>query len=561
MIIEAAGEPGLRCSASWLEPGAGHSLTRCIVGLNHNGTMTLWDAAYGVTHMPADSPEADGERARMERRELLARVAEKTEQLKSQRQTKPNAEDSAAQVANKLLKSYAWCPTRQLQVVPFWSTSTEDGMTLTNFRTTMLPYAEIELGPRGGEKKINPADLWVSAVDRLTVAGLQLRPDRERPVFEEAGKKWVNTYDPEIHDTEGGDASGGLALLEQLLPDRAEREWFARWLAHKYRFPHIPGPAVVMVARQHGTGRGTLGELVKLLFGARYVSTIGFDHFAGRTYQSQYTEWQADSLVVIVNESSTADGGSAYRTKHDTYERLKEIVDPSMQERKIIAKGLKSFQAVVCASYLIFTNNPDALPMPADDRRFWVGTNGEKRDPAFVREVREWMASPANIAAFASWLADLDLTGFDAFADPPMTGGKLAMTEMSASDIDRAFEQAVLALPGELVVPEQVLAAMRDIKHENGYAFPDRWEEIARRLVTRQLVRVGVKDGPGWTIKVESRKHPVYARTTSRATHWRNRASEDAFRREVLRSGVPGTTLAGIAAKVHLAVDNKPKKG
>jgi hypothetical protein len=554
------GEEGLRTSASFIEPGKGHSLTRCLVGTSHSGEITIWDSATGVTHMPVGADE--GMERRTDTRLDLDRVAEKLGQLKLQRQTKPSTEDSALQVAGKLLQSYAWCPTRQLQVVPYWATSTEDGMSLTNFRTTMLPYAEIEIGPKGGEKKINPADLWVSSPQRVTVRGLQLRPDKERPVFEENGSKWVNTYDPEVHTDDNaaeGTATGGFDLLEQLLPEPSERAWFERWLAHKYRFPGIPGPAVVMVARQHGTGRGTLAELVRALFGGRYVKTIGFDHFAGRTYQSQYTAWQADSLITIVNESSTADSGSTYRTKHDTYERLKEIVDPRAQERLIIAHGTKAYPALVCTSYLIFTNNPDALPLPADDRRFWVGTNGEKREPEFWERINRWLSDPANIAAFARWLFELDLQGFDPYAEPPMTAAKAAMTDLSASDIDRAFGIALDNLPADLILPEQLIAQMRAIKDEWGFEYPDKFEPIVRRLAQRQLTRVGVKDGPGWVLRVDGKKYPVFARDNRAAGRWRALAGEDEFRREVLRNGHPSVPIATSLSKLHVIVDNKDK--
>lgn len=58
-----AGYPGLRCSASWLEPGRGHSLTRCLVGRSHRLDLTLWDSAHEVTHMAAHAaPQAIAQR-------------------------------------------------------------------------------------------------------------------------------------------------------------------------------------------------------------------------------------------------------------------------------------------------------------------------------------------------------------------------------------------------------------------------------------------------------------------------------------------------------------------
>lgn len=544
-----AGEEGLKCSASWLEGPSAKRRDRCLVARTHSGAVSVWESASGETHLPA-SLKPTTEVA--DQREMMNRVAEKLQELKDRRRLKLSSADGAYQAANKLLETYAYCANQQLVVVPIWATSITDGMTLTAFRNKYAQYVEDgEPGPRGGVKKIHAADLWLTSDQRVTVEGLRMRPDMPRPTFEEDGKSYINIYNPEVHDHDGGDPATGVAFLEHLLPDEVERRWFTQWLAYKYRNPSVPGPAVVMVAREHGTGRGTLGELLKLLFGARYVRSIGFDHFAGRTYQSQYTEWMADSLIVLVNESSTADNGSAYRTKHDTYERLKEIVDPRAQTRTIIGKGIKAYDALVCASCAIFTNNPDALPLPASDRRFWVGTNGEVQDVRYWDAVNAWMNQPANIAAFAAWLLDVDLTGYSPYAVPPMTVGKAAMTELASSPIDHAFEEAVRFLPGEVLIPEQIITAMREYKEVHNAEYPDRWEPIARRLAQRKLFRIGVKDGANWNVKYENKKYPVYARTQRLATIWTGADGTD-LRREALSSGLPtasrtvGDMLSGL---------------
>lgn len=557
-LRDVAGQEGLRCSASWLEPGRGHSLTRCLVGRSHSGQLTLWDSASGVTHMPADADPGEAVERQLDVDALavrLKRLAELESEKKARRRAKLSGDDDYQVAASKLLQTYAYCPNQQLGVVPLWAESVGEGMVLASFRTTMLPWCGIEVGPRGGEKKINPVDLWASSKERVTVEGLRLRPDMPRPTFEERGKLYVNVYKPEVHP-EGGSDWGGRELLEQLLPDPVERRWFTQWLAYKWLNPDVPGPAVLMVARSFGSGRGTLARLVKLLFGSRYVSTISFDQFAGRTYQSQYTEWKADSLMVVVNESSTADNGSAFRTKHDTYERIKETIEPSAQEQLIIVKGDRSFNARVFVSYLIFTNNPDALPLPDGDRRFWVGTNGDPRDTAYWSRIEDWASEPANIGAFARWLEAVDLSDYSPFAVPPMTDGKRDMTELSKSDIDRAFEEAVRHLPGELIAPDQVIRTMLHIKSVTaGMEFPDRWEAAAKKMIQRLLFRVGAKDGPGWVLKVGGKKWPVYARTREQAARWRRHAetvdmSEDhSFRREVLLNGVertPGDVLSGL---------------
>src|SRR5690606_8789763 len=152
-----------------------------------------------------------------------------------------------------------------------------------------------------------------------------------------------------------------------------------------------------------GTGRNTLGDLLGLMIGETYVREVPFETFAGKTYQSQYNEWQTDCLLVVVSESAEETDGSAWKTKRNTYERLKQIVDPRPGRKVLVnAKGLRNAYATTCASFFIATNHADALPIPENDRRFCVVQNGDGQTPEYWRELREWMGVRANVAAFAA---------------------------------------------------------------------------------------------------------------------------------------------------------------
>lgn len=555
-----AGEEGLRVSASFIEPGRQHSRTRCLVGTAHSGEMTIWDSATGVTHMPADAAPAAAAQRQVDTSavaERLQRLAAAEEERKTLRRLKPTSEDSAAQVAGKLTQTHGYCRTQTLDVVPLYADSVSDGIALTKFRNSMVRYAEVEIGPRGGEKKINPVDIWLASDQLVMVDGLRMRPDRGRPTYQEEGKTYVNVYKAVEHPVTGGRTDVWHEFLEYLLPEPTERQYFERWLAFKFRNPSIPGPAVVMVARAHGTGRGTLSEIIRRLFGARYVKALDFNTFAGKTYQSQYNSWGAETLLVTVNESEDSNGGNRYQGKRDTYERLKDLIEPRPIERHFVRHGLPPFSALSFTSYFIATNHVDALPLPKDDRRIWVGSNGEpNRDVGYWTRLNAWMEQPENIGALARWLGELDLGSYSPYAPPPMTKAKSAMTEMNASALDRALETALEALPGELLLPDQVLEAMRLARDEDQLDFPDRWEHIARRLIQAKLVRIADKDAPGWAVKIDGKKHPIYARSEREGRRWA--AAEGEERRvEILRNGEPGKGVEAALAKLKLVVDNK----
>lgn len=549
-----AEEETVRVSASWLEgPDPKRSTDRCLVSITRTGHLAIWDSATGTTHVeeiakPQDyGPEID-------------RIAEKLKELQERRKLKIKTADDMMTAVAKMREVYAYCPMQDNDVVPVWTNSAESGKKVAKFRLEMLPNSMEEIGPRGGKKRVNPVDVWLASEQRLTVAGVRMRPDQPRPIYEEDGVKYINCYDPPLHVSDGGEAQTGLEFLTHLIPNKVEREWFLDWLAFKLRYPHIPGPAVVMVAHQtYGTGRGTLGILLGKLFGAQYVRNVPFTDFTGRTYQSQYNEWQADALFVMVNESSESDGGSSYQTKRNTYEHLKEIVDPRPTLRSVKVKREKNFVTLSSTTFLIATNHADALPIPEHDRRFCVIQNGGAASTEFWARINRWIERPENVAALFDVLMARDLSDYSPFAPPPMFEGKEHMVAESRSDLDEAADILLANLNGELLVPAQIEAALRQIRTNYGLSLPDPMERGVRALIKQRLRRIGHRNGSNWFQKFENNRMPVYAVTTAAARKW-TEANSDDVRRELLRNGSPsGSGLPGnLATLMSKLPDSKP---
>lgn len=551
----AAADPdgGLRCSASWLEGAEAVNRTRCLVTVTKTGNLAIWESASGVTHC-----EASLKPIQRDYQVAINRILELEAERKDRRKNKIHGGDRADAAAAKLLRSFAFCEYQQASMVPLWATSMDDAVMIEKMRLKMLPNCDEVVGPRGGVQRINPIDLWASSSERVNVRGARLRPDKERPTYEEDGQRWVNIYSPPDHTAEGGSAEGGKVLLQQLFPDEDQRRYFTQLLAHKVRFPHIPGPATVMVARGFGTGRGTLAELIRRLFGSSYVQQLPFEAFSGKTYQSQYNEWQATALVVIVNESSESDG-STFQTKRNTYERLKEIVDPAPTERSIFVKRDKNYRAVSFTTYIIATNHEDALPIPADDRRFFVAANGEPQDPSFWKEMRDWMDAPANVAAFYHWLAEtVDILAFDPFEAPPRTIAKDTMVDAARSDLDRALTEAIDAMHTDVMVLEQVVAVVEQIARREGYDLPsapgEKRAAIIKRAAQKLLYKVGERGGENERIMIEGKRYYVWARTAQAAKRF-TLCGQDELRVGILRNGSP----AGSGLPGRLAILAKPK--
>jgi hypothetical protein len=144
-------------------------------------------------------------------------------------------------------------------------------ISLPDLRGRMAPWALFYEGKREGFHARSPVEDWMLAKARRSIRREEMRPDQPRPIFEEGGYAIFNRYRPPVHPASGGDIAAFKVFFARLIPDEVERAWMWNWLAHKTRRPWIPMVAVIMVAEAFGTGRGTLFDILELVFGKDYV--------------------------------------------------------------------------------------------------------------------------------------------------------------------------------------------------------------------------------------------------------------------------------------------------
>ena len=214
---------------------------------------------------------------------------------------------------------------------------------LPDLRGRMAPWALLDIGPRGGVKTRSPVEDWLIARTRLSIRREEMRPDRPRPTFTENGYAIFNRYRPPTHPTEGGDLAAFDAFFTRLVPDAAERAWLWQWLAHKMRRPWVPMIAVIMVAEKFGSGRGTLFEILDLLFGADYVVPCAYGELTGTSAGARFNARLADALLTVVNEA-VAEDSEQQAQRRLAYDALKIAIEPSpTARRRFEAKGQHAY--------------------------------------------------------------------------------------------------------------------------------------------------------------------------------------------------------------------------
>jgi hypothetical protein len=456
-------EEGMRCASSFFD-NTGHNRSKCHVGHSplHDCIM-VYDYEAEAAHYPKQFAAPDpGAFAEQMAAVLPPNPAE----------APPPRPDDKAPLGEKvawLLATRGYCEQTD-RVIELHKAGEDCQTRRIAFQFAFRSWYVTTIGPRGGENNAYATSGWEMHASRPTLEGVRLRPDRPFPVYEEGGRLYKNTYQRPQH-VGTGDLGVWHRFMQHLLPDPAEHDWFMDWLAHKHRHPAVPGVAVIMVAANeegpvYGAGRGMLRDILARLFGTQYVRTIDFDVFSGKSAQGVYTDWAAYSLLVTVSEAKDSADAGRWTERRAVYERIKEIVDPRAVERMFTSKGLPSFVARAFTSYLIFSNNFDAVQLPPDDRRATVLRNGVKMPPAMAAELEAWMEQPGNIAALSAWLDRRGLSGFSVY-DPLDTATKTRMQELARSDVDEAFDRVRRALgPHALFTGDMIrLAILGELDH------------------------------------------------------------------------------------------------
>jgi hypothetical protein len=332
-------------------------------------------------------------------------------------------------------------------------------ISLTDLRGRIAPWALLHIGPRGGIKMRSPVEDWMMAKTRHSIRREEMRPDQPRPTFTEDGYIIFNRYRPPAHLASGGDIAPFKAFLARLLPDATERAWFWNWLAYKARRPWVPMVGVIMVAEQFGSGRGTLFDILELLFGKDYVVPCSFAELTGTSAAARFNARLADAMIAVVNEA-VAEDGHQQAQRRLTYEALKNAIDPSpTARRRFEAKGQHAYAQRSAMSGIIATNHCDVIKLPRDDRRVGVITCGAKMTPSERIDIRAWMADPENIGALYRALLltpAVPTDVFDPFGQPPPFAGR--MIGMGETRLEDAYGAAIDALEGyPLFTTTQVL--------------------------------------------------------------------------------------------------------
>ena len=313
------------------------------------------------------------------------------------------------------------------------------------------PTRSWKKGPEDGLMKTSVVDVWMTHPLRAHIDAIQSRPDKPRPTYAEDGLIVYNRYWPPAHPAEGGEIETFETFFARLFPDAVEREWFWHWLAHKARKPWVPMVAVIMVAEEFGTGRGTLFDILDLLFGEDYVVPCTFGELTGKSAWARFNDRMANALFAVVNEADDEDGHLQTRRRM-TYESLKNAIDPSPTARQRFEK--KGHDAYAQRSALSHDprdpasgSGETAARRPAlrsPHLRPQDDAGGAGRNPGLDGDPGEHRRAASGAAGDAGGAA----RSVRPLWRPPPFAGRLTMIGMGETRLEDAYGAAIEALEG-----------------------------------------------------------------------------------------------------------------
>ena len=247
----------------------------------------------------------------------------------------------------------------------------------SNIRMEIEVPAPLANDPDRTSTKVVPVSAqWMVSSDRKHANSFVYVPGGRRTLKGADGRQYVNRFHMPIFADPCDSAGANSACEEELLgifhrhmefiiPVEVERDWFISWMAYNVQRPGMRCKVTpLLIATDHGTGRGWIVQLMNLLLGSwnctkTKMSTLNGDNSAG-----QYQDFMNESLLCAVEEVKDAD--KPYGVLDSIRSYLTE--DTLEINLKYGAKETKK----VYANFFWNSNHADALVLKAEDRRINV---------------------------------------------------------------------------------------------------------------------------------------------------------------------------------------------
>jgi uncharacterized protein DUF5906 len=280
---------------------------------------------------------------------------------------------------------------------------------------------------------------------------------------------------PRIEPGDAGKAEPWIEHVHKLLDDNDARHSIC-WLAHRVQLPQEKINHALVLGGPQGIGKDSMLEPIKQAIGPWNFHEISPSHLLGRF------NGFAKSVILRVNEAR--DLGEVNRFSFYDHTKIYTAAPPDVL--RVDEKHLREHYVFNCLGLIVTTNHKsDGIFLPPDDRRHYVAWSNRSKDdfpPGYWKRLWGWY-SRGGFQHVAAYLAEFDLSDFDAKAPPPKTPAFWDIVNAGCSPEDAELADVLDALgnPDAVTLPQLIAAASNAatewlMDRKNRRAVPHRME-------------------------------------------------------------------------------------
>ena len=260
------------------------------------------------------------------------------------------------------------------------------------------------------EKRIPVHTLWLTDPERKTAHGFEYAPDHDQILTDSEGKKFINTFHlPKFANPCNMIEVNGVMRMEEaccnkllgiffrhmeyIVPVEVEREWFYDWMAFNIQKPGQRCKVTpLLIATDHGTGRGWIVQLMNLLLGSWNSTKTKMGTLNGETGAGQFQDFLNHSLLCCIEEVKDGD------KRYGITDTIRDYLTENTLEINL-KYGAKTTKRVY-TNFFWMSNHADAIVLTEEDRRINVfRTEDKPKGHEYYERLYGWLECSGSSAS------------------------------------------------------------------------------------------------------------------------------------------------------------------
>lgn len=258
---------------------------------------------------------------------------------------------------------------------------------------------KMEFATDAGTTRKNLGTLWLDHPRRRTYNGLMFSPSGK------VSTGYYNTWTGFAYEPVQGDWSKFKQHIHQIICNGNDEdyEYLLNWMAFAVQKPYEPAKVAVVLKGERGTGKGTLINIFKEIFGQHSLQITSPKHLVGN-----FNAHLANCVFLFADEAFYAG------------DKQGEAVLKGLITENTFTLERKGMDAISSPNYLhimMASNSEWVVPAGTSERRFFVlnVAQNQMQNRAYFEEVRTEMYERKGIKAMLYDLLHRDVSAFDIF--------------------------------------------------------------------------------------------------------------------------------------------------